>query len=134
MPIAATVVPSARSRVDPRRAGRQVDRDHLGPLEVAAAVAVDHDQPLGLGDHPGADQREQRGQNASSPSAITVPRWNGVIASRVSASKVTQSEQRHHDQHAADDGAGDPRPERAPGVRQRDGGGVAVRAGRHGCR
>ena len=61
MPIAETAVPSARSRVTHGAPGRQVRVDHLGVLELAAAVAVDHDQPVGLGHHPGAHQREAAG-------------------------------------------------------------------------
>ena len=48
MPIAGRLSPSARSSVDPRRARRQVDRDDLRPLVLAAAVAVDDDQPVGV--------------------------------------------------------------------------------------
>ena len=45
---------------DPRRAGRQVDRDDLRPLVLAPAVAVDHDQPVRVRLDPGPQQAVQQ--------------------------------------------------------------------------
>ena len=91
MPIAETVVPSSRSRVTQGAPGGQVGLDDGGVLELAPAVAVDHHEPVGLGDDPRPGQRVAA---ATRPAAPARPAWRPgrpVNAARVSASKETQA-------------------------------------------
>ena len=132
MPIAATVVPSARSRVTQGAPGGRCTATICGPLVLAAAVAVDDDQPLGLGDDPRAHQGEPEREGEQTEERRRCRAGTGVNVARVSSSKPNQARAQTTSR---------PPPKTAPAIRTPNGRQVCgsgrhrrLRAGRHGCR
>ena len=122
-----------RGRGSPTARRAAGDRDHLGPLEVAPLVAVDHDQSLLASattrERTSANQRREGHQ--AEPDRV--PRWKSVNVSWISGVKATQ---------APTHTISRPPPRAAPARRTPSGRQVCgrdtrvarVRVGRHGCR
>ena len=82
----------------PGRARGQPGGDDLGPLVLVAAVAVDHHQPVGVGDRTGPDQRAASGAEVDQPEDDQRAALEPVNLARVSSSKVNHADRDHGDQ------------------------------------
>ena len=86
--IAETVVPSERSSSAQGAPRRRCTRDHLGPLVVPGAVAVDHRQPARRAATRRAHQGVARPRARAARAATSVTRWNGVNSARMSGAEA----------------------------------------------
>ena len=101
------------------RARRQVHGEHLGPLVVVAAVAVDDDPGRpSLGDDPRAHQRAGDGAGQEPEQRPASTRWKIVNRARISGPTANHaSDADHHAAGRRRSSTREPDAERAPGVR-----------------